>query len=300
MPNTTFSDLSAQKEYFQYRGSVCEVLSNDKILNSDKMSQATVQSLERGLAILLLFGDERCPSIRIDDVMIVLGVPRSTAYRLVGVLKKRGFLQQGAERGTLQLGPQVASLGRRANLDFDIGVYAEPFLRQLALTTGETAYVSVLAGNRVICTEIAESDELVRLVVRKGHSTALDACSAGKIVLASLPPRERERHLMGSRFMQADAIREELDLVRRAGYALMPDDPSPHSINVSVPIWSVERQLLGTLSLAGPRFRFTRETALDHVSTLQQSARAIAASIAEAQGLAVPARWTHAVVERAL
>ncbi|WGF86464.1 IclR family transcriptional regulator [Marinivivus vitaminiproducens] len=263
------------------------------------MTQATVQSLERGLAVLLLFTDERCPSIRIDDVMAVLGVPRSTAYRLVGVLKRRGFLQQGAERGTLQLGPQIASLGRRASLDFDLGVYAQPFLRRLAMQTRETALVAVLAGNRAICTECVESEEMVRLVVEKGMSGPLHACSAGKAILAGMPPRERERFLIGPLIGDIDELRAELDQIRHDGFAMSVGEPDPDSLSVSVPVWSVERQLLGTLCLAGPAFRLTRERARDQVAPLQQTARAIAASLAEAQGLTIPARWSRALVETA-
>src|SRR5215471_10496438 len=44
------------------------------------------------------------------DIVTALGIPKTTAHRLVGNLEEYGFLEHGVERGRYQVGPRLLEL----------------------------------------------------------------------------------------------------------------------------------------------------------------------------------------------
>src|SRR6478609_7381538 len=106
------------------------------------------QSVERALAILELFEDDRRPLIAIGEAARELGVHRSTASRLLATLEAGGGYRLGL--GLVTLAGHV--LNR-----FPVRACAAPVLRELRDSTGETAWLGVLDGQRITYLDQATS-----------------------------------------------------------------------------------------------------------------------------------------------
>src|ERR1700761_5823781 len=94
----------------------------------------TVRSLDRGLAILQAIGSSEQP-LSLGQVAQMMGIDRSTAFRLLHTLKRRGFLAMPASRKDYILGSTIWVLHNQYNWNKMLVKVASEQLKQLATTT---------------------------------------------------------------------------------------------------------------------------------------------------------------------
>src|SRR3954453_15388857 len=124
--------------------------------------------------------------MRITDAAERLGVSRSTAPRLLGMLVYRDFAEQLPDRrygpGPLMRGGALPAepVARRREA-------ALPQLQRLVDRFGETANLMVLAGADVRFVATVECDRVLRVGDRTGRTLPVHHASGGKALLAALP-----------------------------------------------------------------------------------------------------------------
>ena len=109
---------------------------------SDQPGRAVVQSLDRALSILdvLAFAEA---GLGLREVASRSGLPKSTVHRLLSTLDLRGFVIRDPLSGRYRLGLKGI---RHAGSGPEI----RTILTELAMRSGETANLGVLAGAEVI------------------------------------------------------------------------------------------------------------------------------------------------------
>jgi DNA-binding IclR family transcriptional regulator len=184
-----------------------------------------LQSVDHVLLLLLLFRTK--PSLRVAEVADHLGVARSTAHRLLGMLVYRQFAVQDAGTKEYLPGPRLVEIGLAAAGALNLRARMRPYLNEIAAITGETVSLLVLEGDSVHFEESIESQRTVRVSARPGQRVPAHATSGGKAILAALPlaevlaiyPSERlvtaTERTLGTR----DELLAELARVRDAGFA---------------------------------------------------------------------------------
>lgn len=161
------------------------------------------------------------------------GLPRTTAYRIVGALGKEGFVTT-TEQGKTRIGPAlvgIAASGRR-----DLRQEAVPFLRRLSHELHETVELVVLDGTEALFTDQFVSSRTLRVVAGVGSRFPLHCTACGKALLAALPPGEAERLLPPKlarvtphTIVDRKALLRELEVVRATHLA---HDREEHSVGV--------------------------------------------------------------------
>lgn len=163
-----------------------------------------------------------------------VGLPRSTAYRIVGALVQEGLMRQSPS-GKLHIGPglmAIAAAGRR-----ELRHEAAPYLERLSHELDETVELVVLDGDEALFTNQYVSSRSLRVVAEVGDRFPLYCTACGKALLAELPHAEAERLVPGellaltphTNVHRAELLRE-LDLVRATGVAY---DHQEHSVGIS-------------------------------------------------------------------
>jgi DNA-binding IclR family transcriptional regulator len=234
-------------------------------------------SLERGLDIMLLTEEIEKDCFTISDIIQVLSVPRSSAYRIVKVLKSRGFLQDAETYGTYELGPQLAALGSRVESHYDLARVAMPLLRRLVQETGETAYITVRSGWRSMCLDFVQCDEPIRRVVNRGNKFPLHAGAPSKVVMAHMVRRDIERvlsapleRLTERTVCDPDVLRKQLHETRTQGYAVAAGETSDGVMGIAVPVSAPSGRFLAALTVSGPSFRIDHQTCLEMLPLLRE------------------------------
>lgn len=252
------------------------------------MTANVLRTLERGLDLLSLYCDHP-DSISLEYIMEKLQVPRSTAYRMVAVLRDRGFLRTTGVPGQFDLGYQLCHLARIADSRLNLGAIARPVMRELVSEVNEAALILVRSGLNALCIEEVQSSHTVQVRFNTGLPLPLYAGAAAKVVLAFMSDRDQDKALAGklpalsqSGYLNKKKLREELVRIRKTGVAMSCGDVLLGVVAVSVPIFAADQSLLGGLTVAGAQARMPKDRCASLVKPLRAAADRIGESYSRA------------------
>ena len=140
------------------------------------------ESPRRVLQVLLAFTEQR-PHATISELAEVVGVPLSTCYRYVGLLREMGLLEEG-ERATYHVTPQImhvaraAQVGQRAGPDRPAGSRANQRAQ-----VNETVMLMQVFRSVVVCVESIPSARSIRFVFEPGYTMPLGVGASRQIAL---------------------------------------------------------------------------------------------------------------------
>lgn len=224
-----------------------------------------LHSVDHALQLLLLFRSR--PSLRVSEVADYLGVARSTAHRLLGMLVHRQFAEQDAVTRTYRPGPRLVEIGLAAVGALDLRVRLRPYLLDVASATGETASLLVLEQDVVHFIDSIESSQTVRVSARPGARRPAHATSAGKAMLAALTDDE-VRAIYQAEPLTAvtektlatrTELLEELRRVRAAGFATNFEESEVGLCGVGIAVLDQDDRPAAAFTAAAPMQRMTRD-----------------------------------------
>ena len=190
------------------------------------------------------------------EIATALGVPLSTAYRHIAVLKKYDLVVDlGRDAG---YAPGIGCW--RVGQGFDGGRFlaalAEPEMRVLADATRESVGLMRAVAGDVCCVEMIESPMSLRCSFVKGSAQPLRAGASAKSLLAFMAPGQRAAVLKAGPGRADDTrLAEELAAIRERGYAESESEVDFGVWGVSAPIFSAPGHLECSLSLMVPIIR---------------------------------------------
>ena len=109
----------------------------------------------------------------------------STTYRLLETLTETGFVRQDHQTDRYSIGLAAVQLGIAALGARDLTAVAPPALRDLVVTTGESAFLAVLDDTEVVYLLKEEGRHSIRTTARLGSRRPLHATGLGKALLAA-------------------------------------------------------------------------------------------------------------------
>ena len=230
---------------------------------------SSVQSIRRAFAVLGALGDG---PLGVTDVADRVGLPKSTAARLLSTLADENAVEQIPGDTAWRLGPRLVTLAAGFTLARSLAALARPALIELAEVSGEAAGLSVPDGDLVHYIEQVDTPNPVQVRDWTGARAPLHAVSSGQVLLAFRPPAAIERYLAASleRFTartlaEPDAVRERLQSIRRKGFTWAIEEYDPGISSVAAPIADGSGEVIAAVHVHGPSYRFPaagRETEL--------------------------------------
>jgi hypothetical protein len=116
-------------------------------------------SLEKALDLCeSLAGSQR--GLSVTELARAVKRPAPTVHRLLGVLKRRGYVRQDEDTSRYSLTLKVLDLGFRILGRSELRLHAYPLLREYVLRTGARAFVAVPAAGEVTYLWRAGADEV--------------------------------------------------------------------------------------------------------------------------------------------
>jgi DNA-binding IclR family transcriptional regulator len=233
--------------------------------DGERGGQSGVQSVDRAATVLEILAREGTAGV--SEIAAEMGIHKSTASRLLGALVAREFVHQDRDRGKYRLGFGIlrlaAAIPGRLNLVQEVG----PLLQELATRTRETANLAVLRSGFAVNVDQALGPSTLATQDWIGSLTPLHATASGKVLLAALPPDERQQVLQGTRLpgftsrtvTSRPRLEEELLHVALTGYAVTNEEYETGMCSVAVPVHDHRGVAIASLSVSGPAFRFSPE-----------------------------------------
>ena len=129
----------------------------------------------------------------LTDVALMVGLPPSTAHRLLTTLQQERFVRFDATAHLWQVGVEAFIIGNAFVRTRDVVAMARPYLRRLMEEGGETANLYLEQDGEAICMAQVECRQMMRAIARPGGRVKMHCSGAGKAMLGWLPEAEFAR-----------------------------------------------------------------------------------------------------------
>jgi len=225
--------------------------------------EGTVQSVDRAVSIMEMLA--RTGESGVTEIAVELGVHKSTAFRLVVALERRGLVEQTEDRGKYRLGMGLLRLAGATTARLDVVQEARPICRKLASDSGETVNIAVLSENSALYLDQFAGTSALQPHNWVGQHIPLHATANGKVLLSGLSDEELTRTLRtlpaytGTTITSKRALRAELERVREQGYAVAVDELEIGLTALAAPIRNAHGDAIASVSVSGPSFRLDDE-----------------------------------------
>lgn len=195
----------------------------------------------KGLAVIEAFDAEH-PALTISDVSRVTGLDRATARRCLLTLVDLGFAVMTGKQYTLT--PKVLRLGYAYLAAQPLPRLVQPYIEQLAASTGESCSVSALDGGEIVYVARASQRRVMSIGLNVGSRLPAFCASMGRVLLAALPETQARAILTKSkrtRFTDYTRIgvpelMRELAQVRDRGYSVVDQELELGLRSIAIPL----------------------------------------------------------------
>ncbi|MBZ9714999.1 IclR family transcriptional regulator [Deinococcus multiflagellatus] len=229
-----------------------------------------MRTLERGLGVLWALA--QLGEAPLSAVARAAGLSASTASRLLDTLRQQGYADWDEASGLYRVGLRAFQVGSAFTAARSLVGAAEAEMRALVAELNESANLAVLrplGGGRLEAAYVhqVQGPQLVRMFTQPGSGAPLHASGVGKVLLASRPDDE-VRAALGTGSLSAytphtltdpAAVLDELEKVRRDGYALDEQERELGVRCVAVPVYGAGGEVWAALSVSAPTARLSPE-----------------------------------------
>jgi len=239
--------------------------------------------LERALAVLDAVSDQP-QAVGLPDLAARLGLPRATVHRLLVQLVNAGLVLRLPSRERYSVGPRLSRLALATLRSLNQAAPIRSALQDLVSEIGETCNIGVLDGLDYVYVQRIECDWPLRLHTEIGSRMGAHTVSGGKVLLAYLDPKLRQR-LLRSRKLKASTshtltriahLEAELADIRSRGFALNNQERLDGIVGAAVPVVDQKGNVLAAVGMQGPLPRLTLAACEGHVPRMRQAAARIA------------------------
>ncbi len=230
-------------------------------MSAGKIDEGMFRSGSRMLAILMSFMPHNRPK-SINQISKEMGLPLSTASRLVRLLEGRGFLQHDSFSNKFSLGRSVFDLGQAliASLEANLVDIARPYLDHVRDVIGKSVGMEVPLGNSTVLVYVAQAGRLHRFGPVAGQRMPVHIAAGAKAILAFSSPEFIDEALRGElapmtpqTIIDRDLLKEQLAEFRRTGVALDLAEATLDLHAFAVPVFDYRQKpiaAIGTADLA--------------------------------------------------
>lgn len=256
--------------------------SNKPIRLARPVRSEHLESLERGLCVLELFGTDNVHGMAMIDVAERLGITRAAALRVLGTLERLGFLRLTGR--VYSPAPRVLSLGYTYLASLGFRAIAQPIVEDLMRDTGETCSIGVLDVPDVVYVARAEARRVIRIDLHVGSRLPAYLNSMGRVLLSVLPDRELDAYLgtlkpvavTRKTVIDKRELKKRIVAIRRSGWCYIDGEVQESIAGLAIPIRDREGKTLAALNLSLAYTRHgKREIERDFLPRLRASAQEI-------------------------
>lgn len=253
------------------------------IPNMEKAEESyKAPNLEKGIAVLEYLS-LHSQGETLQGIKLTLDISQTTAYRILNTLVRLDYLIYNEDTKRYKLSRKLLTLGFRSLNEHNLLETVLPCLRDLRDQVKETACFGVMGDEKGIFIEQAQGHHTFRFILSPGKSFELHCSAPGKAIMAYLPNTVRDRYLSYMRFERfnprtittKEAYLEELDKVRKTGYALDNEEELNGVICVGAPIFNYTGYPCGAIWISGPKDRLSKEVVRTSAGCIKQIAQNI-------------------------
>ena len=243
-------------------------------------------AVDRALTIMEELARSR-RGLRLPEIALRLGFPKSTTHSLLVALQRRGYLHRNKRTGRYLFGSRILILANAALSGMTLREVAHPVLLGVMNNTGLAAKMAILDQDQALLIDQVHPSSVSAPMTWLGRHLDLHCTALGKALAASLPQEQWQplvaehklaRHNEATICSPARLIKE-LTLTRDRGYAFDNEEFDIGMRCLAVPVLSAAEEI-AAIGISGT----TLEIYDERVDPLVRVLKTAAARIAEEFG----------------
>jgi IclR family acetate operon transcriptional repressor len=251
----------------------------------------SIQSLDRGLVILETVGKSAEP-VSLGHLAAVIGIDRSSAFRLANTLKRRGFLANPSTGKDYILGPSVWRLSRQYDWSRMLARVAHEHLKTLTAATHETSHLAVREDRQALFIDDVTTSHVIAISGQTGELVPLYCTSHGKALLADFEEHDLKTLFRGkplkpwtkNTIVSIRALAKACEEIRTRGFATDESEFLDGVRCLAAPIRDRDGTVIASIGISAPVARFPRELEKEYAGEVVSAAARIAEILSAREG----------------
>lgn len=248
--------------------------------------ESKVNSVDRALVILEYLGTQT-KEVGVRELGQAIGLSKSSVHRILQTLRARGFVKWNPDNARYSLGMRAFEVGCGILRSMEAHAVAKPLLEQLVANVGETAFLGVLDDAELVFIDKIDGRRSVRMYADIGSRRPLHATAIGKALLAHLDRAEADRIIAAkplsrhtkNTITDPEALRQELEKIRRQGYAEDNEEMEDGLYCVGAALFSYSGKPVAAISVSVPKIGQQPLQKDRLIKAVQQAAQEISAKL---------------------
>jgi IclR family transcriptional regulator, KDG regulon repressor len=229
-------------------------------------SRKIIASVQRALDILNLFEGSRA-ELGNGEIARLLDLDPGTASGLIATLKVNGYLDQNPINRKYRLGLKLVERASALVDQLDLRKLAAIHLEELRSWCDESINLAIRDGQEVVYIERFFGGHALGIRSELGKRAPVHSTALGKAILAFSPRQEIQNFIdrcnfnpvTGNTITDPDQFLQELERVRKTGYAIDEEENEIGGRCVSAPVFGFEGVPVAAVSISVPIQRLPRE-----------------------------------------
>lgn len=256
---------------------------------SSESPQYQARALERALDLLDAFSLAE-PELSFTELTERNGLSKGTAVRLLSVLERRGLLERSADTDRYRIGLRAYELGSVYIQSLPLESVAQPFLKTLAESCGQSANLGILDHGEVVHLVVVPASRPIHFSVRNGQRDFAHSSGLGKVLLTALTDVELDEviatHGLAERtpttITTPEHLRIALAEVRAQGYAIDDEESVIGLSCIAAPIFDDRGEIAGAVSISGLTHEYAEPNRSAYVEAVRKATRGISLRLGSA------------------
>ena len=246
---------------------------------------STVKALDRGLVLLKAM--ERVGKTTLTELALQIGLPPSSAHRLLMTLQKHRFVEFDASTQEWMIGVEAFRIGNAFVQQTNLVEAGRDVMRRLMEETGETANLAIADEGEVVFVSQVETHNPIRAFFSSGTRGPIHASGIGKALLAELPRKSVEQilqkrglqHYTEKSLTSADALFSDLEKIGERGWSFDDEERYSGMRCIAAAIHNYHGEAIAGISISGPTARLPDARIAELAPKVKQAAADITARI---------------------
>lgn len=243
-----------------------------------------VRSVERSIKILKAIGSSDC-GLTVSEISEKVALHSTTVIRLLATLLSENFVQRDSRTLAYSFGEGLVGFFKKSSPREDLKKIAYPKMQELVRQTSETVALFVVSGTKRVCIEKIEGLHPIRWHIDVGDSAPLGISSSGKLLLANAPASlintvlKKKLTLIDGTLVDSEKLLNELQTIRKQGYACSFSENSFDGAGISVAIRNQYKEVVGSLTILGPISRIKIDNLKTYKNILLTTAQNVSSEL---------------------
>ncbi|BBH23499.1 IclR family transcriptional regulator [Paenibacillus baekrokdamisoli] len=250
-------------------------------MEKDKQDRYSIHSIEKALDVFEALSAQ--DSLSLIELAELVNQPKSSLYRIILTLEKRGFISRSQEDGKYCLGYKQLIITKNLLERSSLRNAALTEMNKLVEKYGDTVNLCVLMEQEILYVEIIEGTYALRMSDKIGSKSPFHATATGKAIAAFLQ-EDQVRDMIAAQGLprltpntitEESSFYKELEQVREQGFAVDNEEITQGARCIGVPIFDMFGHVAGAISISGAVHRFPNEQLPEIAASVKEAGRMI-------------------------